>query len=441
MVPRRWRPRILALVTGTVASLFAAEGLLWILHFAVSPEPRAAALAPRPGERRILCVGDSHTFGIHLDASASYPGRLQSYLDRAEGQAWRVVNLGYPGQNTAQIRSRLAENIAAYRPEIVCLWAGVNNSWSPAMRHLWEQPDGESTATTLESFVQQVRLFKLARMLFAARDRAPLQPRVRKRRPGQGDVPGLDGAQRGEGLGEVERIESRKERKSFSAEEIRRHTEIDLARILATCRAHGVKLVIADYPHDAPPSGTVNPVLDRFAESNALPLVPLNARIVPLVEELGGTRMMLRDGHATALCNFEIARCFLETMMATGLVESRPEWTDLPSVTLIAAEPHVAVLDRTESTARIEVLYEPRWRCALTVEGPVIVPATTELDRTGSALVEVELPPGHPGANWRVRAVLTPPPGTASGTRSSRPIALPPARPSAAGSPGHPAGR
>jgi hypothetical protein len=427
MVAHRWRTRILALVMGTGASLVLAEGALWILHFALSPERRAAELAPQPGERRILCVGDSNTFGIHLDASASYPGRLQSYLDRAAAQPWRVVNLGYPGQNTAQIRGRLARNLEVYRPEIMCLWAGVNNSWSPAMRHLWDQPDSESTPATLESLVQQARLFKLARMVVAARERTALPARKRKSRPGQGDVPGLDGAQRGEGLGEVESV-APGGKPRFPAEEIIRHTEIDLARILTICRAHGVQLVIADYPLDVPPVDVVNPVLERFAELNAVPLVPLHARMAPLVTELGRERMMYPDGHMTVLGNYEVARCVLETLMEVGLVERRSEWIHLPSARNIAAEPHLSVVDLVGAKARIEVLYEPRWRCDLGFEGPVGISAMVGLDATGSALTEVELPPGVE-ATWHVRAVLTPPAGVDREPTSSAPIELRSPRP------------
>lgn len=427
---RRWRTRLLTLVASTVAALFLIEAALWILHFALSPERRASELAPKPGERRIVCVGDSNTFGVHLDASASYPGRLQAYLDRAAGQPWRVVNLGYPGQNTAQVRGRLSENLEAYRPEIVCLWAGVNNSWSPAMRHLWDSPDGESSPATLESVVQQVRIFKLARMLLAP-ERDTRRPRKRTARAGQGDVPGLDGAQRGEGLGEVESVLPGT-KSEFSAEEVRRHTEMDLVRILALCREHDARLVIADYPVDGSAFDTVNPVLERFAREHGIPLVPLHERVLPLVSELGGRRMMFSDGHATSLGNFEVARCFLETLIEAGLIERRPEWDELPSARRIAVEGHLGFVDRVGSKVRIEVLYEPFWQCELALVGTASMSATARLNANGSAWIEVELPievdlpEGDAGATWRAEATLTPPAEVDAQVKSLPAIALPP---------------
>jgi len=421
---RRWRSRILVFAGSILAALTLAEGALWGLHFLLSPARRAEELAPRPGERRILCIGDSYTFGVYVDASASYPGRLQTYLDLAGDQPWRVVNLGYPGQNTAQIRGRLAENLAAYRPEIVCFWAGINDRWSPAMRHLWDQPDSESAAATLESFVQHIRLYRLARMLATRDERSALPARKLEPHPGQGVVPGLDGVQRGEGLGEIESLAPTGSQ--FSDDEVRRHIEVDLARILAICRAHGAKLVIADYPLDVAPFRSINPVLDRFAEENAVPLVLLHERIPPVAAEVGPKRILFTDRHVTALGNFEVARCFLETLIASGMVESRPEWTGLPPVSRIAEEPHVAVAGRAGSKVRIEVLFEPSWKCALALEGPVKLSTSAELDETGSVVMEVELPPDRLDAAWHVQAVLTAPDGVQAEPRSSRVIDLPP---------------
>jgi hypothetical protein len=297
------------------------------------------------------------------------------------------------------------------------------------MRHLWDSPDSESAPATLESLVQQVRLFKLARMLLA-RERDTRPPRKRTARPGHGDVPGLDGAQRGEGLGEVENVPPGA-RSSFSDEEIRRHTEIDLVRILAICREHGVRLVLANYPVDGPGFDTVNPALERFAREHDLPLVALHAQIPPLVEELGGQRMMFPDSHATSLGNFEVARCFLETLIEAGLVERRPEWSDLPSAKGIAAEAYLGFVDRVASKVRIEVLYEPFWQCELTIDGPASVSAMARLNATGNALIEVDLPASSADAAWRARATLAPPADVNAPVKSPRSIVLPPAHPEA----------
>src|SRR5262249_45576460 len=79
---------------------------------------------------RILCIGDSHTYGVLLPVEQSYPGPLQRMLDEREPGAYSVVNLGLPGLNTTQVRERLHAALAADHPETVIVWCGVNDAWN-----------------------------------------------------------------------------------------------------------------------------------------------------------------------------------------------------------------------------------------------------------------------------------------------------------------------
>ncbi|MGB3619689.1 MAG: arylesterase [Catalinimonas sp.] len=60
---------------------------------------------PRPPQT-ILCFGDSLTAGFGVDASASYPSRIQKLID-AHGGGYRVVNAGRSGDTTVGGRQRL----------------------------------------------------------------------------------------------------------------------------------------------------------------------------------------------------------------------------------------------------------------------------------------------------------------------------------------------
>lgn len=71
--------------------LLGAEAALWI----------ASRFAPdrstgwRPGALvRVLCVGDSHTFGAGVDVYESYPAQLQALLDADSPGRFSVINLG-----------------------------------------------------------------------------------------------------------------------------------------------------------------------------------------------------------------------------------------------------------------------------------------------------------------------------------------------------------
>ncbi|MCS5635799.1 MAG: GDSL-type esterase/lipase family protein [Myxococcota bacterium] len=77
-------------------------------------------------------MGDSHTWGAGVERDDAYPGQLQRILDDLEPGLFSVINLGVPGMNTAQVRSRVPEWFMRYEPEVLVVWAGVNNAWNTA---------------------------------------------------------------------------------------------------------------------------------------------------------------------------------------------------------------------------------------------------------------------------------------------------------------------
>jgi len=92
--------------------------------------PRLLARAPQSGVSggfRILCIGDSHTYGWQVERSESYPARLAVLLN-AEGETeFEVVNLGVPSSNSSQVVARLARYLAHYRPQLLILTIGAND--------------------------------------------------------------------------------------------------------------------------------------------------------------------------------------------------------------------------------------------------------------------------------------------------------------------------
>jgi hypothetical protein len=102
---------------------------------------QVASLAVRTfaGERRIeegqgaviLCVGDSHTYGLPLPEEESYPSQLQRALDHRHGEGtFRVVNLGIPSVNSDFVLNRLERQIVQLDPVVVVVWVGINNLWN-----------------------------------------------------------------------------------------------------------------------------------------------------------------------------------------------------------------------------------------------------------------------------------------------------------------------
>ncbi|MFT7621219.1 MAG: hypothetical protein ACI9WU_000380 [Myxococcota bacterium] len=88
-------------------------------------------MVPRPaGERRIICLGDSFTFGWGVDVEHTWCRKLEEIL----GPPWRSINLGVPGYNTSQ-QLRLLQKVGlAFEPEVVLLMFNKTDL-EPAVDH------------------------------------------------------------------------------------------------------------------------------------------------------------------------------------------------------------------------------------------------------------------------------------------------------------------
>ena len=87
----------------------------------VDPASRRPPFLPAPpktpGETRVVCVGDSVTFGNSFDDS--WPGRLQHRLDAAAPGRFVVFNAGTPGHNVVQCKRLLQSRWIELAPDVV----------------------------------------------------------------------------------------------------------------------------------------------------------------------------------------------------------------------------------------------------------------------------------------------------------------------------------
>lgn len=441
---------------GLFLALPALELALWLGHAVMHPTARPEGV--QRGERTLLCVGDSNTYGIHLEAEDSYPGRLQSLLDAAPGNPWRVVNLGYPGQNSAQVRGRLAPNLEHYRPEVVICWIGVNNTWSRAMAHLWDTPASEPRPPLLTRLAQSSRALGALRML---RNRLVPPPQVEAPPAGPADVPeafdgtlpAAGGRERGAGLGQVEAVPAQGTPPELA--ELERDLVGDLRRIRALCDRAGARLVLVSYPLTGRSrQAAVNGILRRFASAEGLPLAPAGERLLELAAVFGFEQVLFPDHHATAAGNYAVARTILDTLLDSGLVQETPElrahapfetWIEgAEGAELFVVESFSArLLGRAGREVELELEGPPGWGFWVGVEAladrgdheePVPVAIAREerltldqrrayfgqLDLEGRARCALELPPPPAGVpaptdeapeRWRLTASANPPAG------------------------------
>jgi acyl-CoA thioesterase-1 len=89
-------------------------------------DPRPAPPPVAADSRKIVAVfGDSLSAGFGLANGQSFPDQLQKKLD-ADGDAWRVVNLGISGDTTEGGVSRI-DSATSLKPSIVILELGGND--------------------------------------------------------------------------------------------------------------------------------------------------------------------------------------------------------------------------------------------------------------------------------------------------------------------------
>jgi len=124
--------RILLLLFGTfiLPPLFL-ESVLRCAHLFVGVRQQSE----HGGEHRVLCIGDSHTYGVYFAKAHSYPSRLQSYLDAQLGTGRvSVVPAGRPGASLWQMRDALPELLARHSPDVVIVLGGLNDRWNRSDR-------------------------------------------------------------------------------------------------------------------------------------------------------------------------------------------------------------------------------------------------------------------------------------------------------------------
>ena len=84
---------------------------------------RELPAAKPAGERWILCIGNSTTFGAGLPTAESYPKQLERLLNAsgAEGSLWRVINAGGQGASVSEQIRFLKRKGLKLQPECVIL--------------------------------------------------------------------------------------------------------------------------------------------------------------------------------------------------------------------------------------------------------------------------------------------------------------------------------
>ena len=129
----------------------AGRYLLWQRR---SKKGRAAGI-------RIVCAGDSHTFGVGTSTRYSYPAQLESLLNLNNyTQRFSVINLGIPGAGLRRQAQELKLFFDSHGAEIVILLTGRNNDFEI------EKRNNTSLLGSIGYYFGNVRSFKFLKEIF-----------------------------------------------------------------------------------------------------------------------------------------------------------------------------------------------------------------------------------------------------------------------------------
>lgn len=162
MKRRRLLPKILLATAATALLLEGALQVLAYVNWHNERSTRSGGFVRRTDSTVVLCVGDSFTFGMGASApELSYPGQLEKLLESASGSRWQVVNRGWPGNDSFEVRSQIGQLLDEVRPDVVCVVVGINDRW--------RQRGRSADAVDADAFAWKLRTLELFRILVRGR--------------------------------------------------------------------------------------------------------------------------------------------------------------------------------------------------------------------------------------------------------------------------------
>ncbi|MDD4893908.1 MAG: GDSL-type esterase/lipase family protein [Candidatus Omnitrophica bacterium] len=131
--PLRLRQKLFLALFSLAAVFFLLEAGLRVagyIYYSHRVKNRASHIK-NENTIRILCVGDSFTFGVGASDGYSYPQQLEKLLNKNDsGHKFIVYNQGIPGENSSQMLNKLPKYLEKYMPHIVIIMAGADNKWN-----------------------------------------------------------------------------------------------------------------------------------------------------------------------------------------------------------------------------------------------------------------------------------------------------------------------
>lgn len=280
--------RLALIALGAVLGVCVLEAGLQVAALAVRLSGQPLPTAWVTGRKRILCLGDSNTYGLYLaDRANAYPQQLERlWNETVERPRIEVLNLGYPGTNSSRLRRDLPRMLETFRPDVVIIMVGSNDYWTAPV-----SPDETTLSAGVAQFItRHSRLYQLVYMLRRALDHRRLEVVYPVKEDG-----GSSGVAR---FGDVEFAMGWEEASRQPDHDARL---VDNLRALAdSARAFGAEPIFMTYPSRMWNYGDAGRLTRDAAAAAGVRLVDLAAVFEPLCPKEPCPRWLYRDHHPTA---------------------------------------------------------------------------------------------------------------------------------------------
>lgn len=117
----------------------------------------------QPGTTRVVCLGNSSTFGWGVPPDSCYPRLLEDLLRHASPRNYEVINAGTPGYSSLQGLILLEREILALEPDVITLAFGANDCLRTAQSDLEILEERSGTIGAAQEFFSHFTLYRIFR--------------------------------------------------------------------------------------------------------------------------------------------------------------------------------------------------------------------------------------------------------------------------------------
>jgi len=269
-----------------LAGLAIVELVLQILALWVGVGGRELPAQLAVGARRVLCLGDSNTWGLGVERDEAWPQQLEVAWNADHESAIEVVNLGYPGTNSSQVRRDLRRTLETVHPDVVMLMVGANDFWTLPV----PVSEADDARSGLRRFLDRYsRLWRLAWSMRRALSSSEVEVEA---------GPGLDEAHGWIRYGDEVFEQGHRRAPGVAPSGLRTLLE-NLASISAETNDFGAELVMMTYPSRADWYGFANYAIRVAATRSRARLVDLEKGFARVCPEQPCPEWLMADGHPT----------------------------------------------------------------------------------------------------------------------------------------------